>query len=187
MNTPIDDNLGTFDEETTDHFSNGESRSKDADESVNDPMEYIARCRDHRTKSVREVVLSAAAAIEGIDTVKDDKKTFAQFLRGLADVKMISKAEADKVDLSKMPTISKLRKIVQHKDIILHSTVADKMCVSYSGAYELAMLIEALPSNGDVTSQLASHLEELDGPLTRKWLTDLRQRIAPKQSRNRQR
>jgi hypothetical protein len=161
----------------------GESEQRTVDERINDPLRYVDRFRMHRTRSVREVVHSAIAVCQGIDAVRDDSLQLGRFLIGLADAKVISKAEAAKADISKMSMISKIRKINEHRDIILHPKVADRICTGYSVLYELGLLIDALPDDGDAADQLGRHLETLDGALTRKWVQDLRESIAPKQRR----
>jgi hypothetical protein len=129
------------------------------------------------------VVQSAIAVCHGIDAVRNDPPRFAEFLGGLVEAKVISKAEAAKAELAKMSMISKIRKIEEHRDIILHPNVADKICTGYSVLYELGLLIDVLPDAGDAADQLGRHLETLDGALTRKWVQDLRESIAPKQPR----
>lgn len=165
-------------------FHRGESNKTAPFEGVNDPLRYVDRFRKHREQSVREVVKSAIAVCEGIDAIRDDGLQLGRFIRGLADAKVISKNEAEKVELSKMPMISKIRKINEHQHIILHPNIADKICTGYSVLYELGRLIDnLLPEDGDVADQLGKHLEELDGALTRKWIQDLRERVYPKQGR----
>ena len=104
-----------------------------------------------------------------------------RYLMALAEAKVISKAEAEKADLSKMSMISKIRKIDEHRDLILHPIIADKICTGYSVLYELGRLIDVLPADGDRAALLNSHLEGLDGDLTRKWAKDVRESIAPKE------
>lgn len=162
-------------------FHRGESSETRPFEGINDPLRFVDRFRKHREQSVREVVLSATAVCDGIDEIGDDAGQLGRYLTALAEAKVISKAEAKKADLSKMSMISKIRKIHKHRKLILHPNIADKICTGYSVLYELGKLIDDLPDDSDAADQLGKLLETLDGSLTRKWIQDLREQVAPKQ------
>ena len=154
-------------------------------QATNDPIWYVDRFRKHREQSVREVVNSAIAVCEGLDAIGDDRAEFQRFVKALADAKVMSRAEAKKQKRADMSTLSKIQKIYEHRDIILHQRVADKLCTGYSVLYELGLLIDQLTPEGDTTEdvrtdvsdKLALHLEELDGSLTRRWIKSVRESL----------
>jgi hypothetical protein len=170
-------------EVATDLIQGSSNQSVDVSDRINDPLRYVDQFRMHREQSVREVVLSAIAVCDGIDAVRAHPEQLSRFMAALADAKLISKAESTKTEIAKMTMISKIRKISLHKDVLLHPNVAGKICTGYAVLYELALLIDELPSDGSAADQLGKHLETLDGDLTKKWTQDLRDSIAPIQRR----
>lgn len=167
--------------------------SSSQNESVNDPIWYVNRFRKHREQSVREVVNSTVAVCEGLDAIGDDQTEFRRFVKALADAKVMSQAEATKKKRADMSTLSKIQKIYEHRDIILHQSVADKLCTGYSVLYELGLLIDQLMPEGDITEKvkgqvsnlLGLHLETLDGDLTRRWIKGVRESVGPISTRER--
>jgi hypothetical protein len=175
------------------HGSSNQTGSyKPIKDRTNDPIWYVERFRKHREQSVREVVHSTIAVCEGLDAIGDDKTEFRRFVTALADAKVMSQAEAKKPKRADMSTLSKIQKIYEHRDIILHQSVADKLCTGYSVLYELALLIDQLmPEAGevaekvaDVSSRLSEHLETLDGDLTRRWIKGVRENVGSIPSRD---
>ncbi|SCB53827.1 hypothetical protein GA0061098_102134 [Bradyrhizobium shewense] len=160
---------------------------------VNDPIWYVNRFRKHREQSVREVVKSTIAVCEGLDAIGEDQTEFRRFVKALADAKVMSQAEAAKKKRADMSTLSKIQKIYEHRDVILHQSVADKLCTGYSVLYELGLLIDQLMPEGDITEEvkgqvsklLGLHLETLDGDLTRRWIKGVRESVGPIATRER--
>jgi hypothetical protein len=130
-------------------------------------------------------VNSAIAVCEGLDKIGGDKIEFRRFVRALADSKVMSQKEAAKPKLEDMSTLSKIRKIYEHRDIILHQSVADKLCTGYSVLYELGLLIDHFMPKGEVTDEVVTNvsdqlrklLEKLDGDLTRQWIKGVRKSV----------
>jgi hypothetical protein len=169
--------------DATPNLIHGSSNPITGDKPFSDPLRHVDRSREHRTRSVSELVKSAGEVCEAIDAARNDPELLARVLSRLVDIKMISKAEAAKTEIAEMSTISKSRKIDEHRDILLHPNVANKICSGHTIMYETSLLIDNLPDEDDAAEQLGKYLETLDGPLTRKWVQDLREKIAPKKRR----
>jgi hypothetical protein len=169
--------------DATPNLIRGSSNPITSDKPFSDPLRHVDRSREHRTRSVSELVKSAGEVCEAIDAARNDPELLARVLSRLVDIKMISKAEAAKTEIAEMSTVSKYRKIDEQRDILLHPNVTNKICSGPTILYELSLLIDKLPDEDNAAEQLGKYLETLDGPLTRKWVQDLRERIAPKKRR----
>lgn len=175
------------------YLIHGSSNQDTENKPVNDPIWYVNRFRKHREQSVREVVNSTIAVCEGLDAIGEDQTEFRRFVKALADAKVMSQAEAAKKKRADMSTLSKIQKIYEHRDVILHQGVADKLCTGYSVLYELGLLIDQLMPEGDITEEvkgqvsklLGLHLETLDGDLTRRWIKGVRESVGPIATRER--
>lgn len=147
-----------------------------------DPLRHVQRSHDHRTKSVSELVESASQACEAIDAARNDPQLLGRVLSKLVEIKMIPAAEAATSDISKMSTVSKYRKIDERREVLLHPSIANRICSGITILYELSLLIDNMPGN-EVVEKLSHGLETLDGPLKRKSVLELRERYAPKKPR----
>src|SRR5712664_2433965 len=170
-------------DDVTKDLIQGSSKPTTKEKPFSDPLRHVDRSREHRTKSVSELVKSASEVCEAIDAARNEPELLARVLSKLVDIKMISGAEAAKAEIAKMSTISKYRKIDQRREVLLHPNVANKICSGPTILYELSLLVDNMPDEDDAAEQLGKYLETLDGPLTRKWVQDLREKIAPKKRR----
>src|SRR5882724_612301 len=99
------DSLSTND--ATPNLIHGSSNPITSDKPFSDPLRHVDRSREHRTRSVSELVKSAGEVCEAIDAARNDAELLARVLGRLVDIKMISKAEGAKTEIADMSTVSK--------------------------------------------------------------------------------
>lgn len=167
-------------------FTDGENHPV----AVDDAEELIPHdCSNHvllyREESVRAEVKCTVAISEGVAAFAKDDVKLGQFLQELVDAKVFTKAEAATELKGKSgPTISKLKKIADHRGVIFHPKIIMFLQPSYSVLYALIQLHEALEEGADKPIDvLHEMLKGHDGPIKRKWLEEERLKLKPDEQR----
>jgi hypothetical protein len=128
-------------------FTDGETEATSSSRSqTGDPVIVAQRFLQHRAASVQEEVSSTVVVSEGWASFSNDEDKLQQFLEELARAKVLTQAEVAQGLTGKTSnsTMSKLRKIREHRDVILHPKILPFLQAGYSVLYELILLYEAL-------------------------------------------
>jgi len=143
-------------------------REPNSDESdLKDAASAAARVLNHRATAVSEEISSCAVLIDGIDRFADQKSERDLFLNPLVESKVLPKADASLLFDGKDSQVSMLRKVAEHKEVILDPRILALMNPGASIYYQVLKLWEDV--NFDIT-RVVSILKKKDGPVTRRFV-----------------
>jgi hypothetical protein len=132
-------------EETEPNFPGGETSSPEVTTPIEMEPEACAELfLQHRATSLSEEVMSGVTFCEGYRAFKHDEAKLARLLNRLVRAKVLTQAEADAGRRANDSTISKLNKIAERSDVILHPRILPYLQPGYTVLYELAKLYDAL-------------------------------------------
>jgi len=152
---------------------------------LNNPASFAKRFVAHRKASVEEEVSSTVVLSEGMTAFATDETLMKEFIRELANAKVLTKAEAAEGESLKKSDsmISRLKKIKQNAKVILHPKILPYVQTGYSVLYEMALLYEEIEDirgieDADAAiAKLHDLLANSDGPATRDWLKKKRENL----------
>jgi len=101
----------------------------------------------HRAAGVKEEVTGNVILHLGIVDFRDDPESLQKLLDALVGAKVLSRHEALAGLDGRKATISMLRKIALHADVILHPKILPLLQPGYSVLYQVACLYEDLEAN----------------------------------------
>jgi len=119
------------------------------EDSATTPEGVADQFRKHRAASVKEEVSSDVVLHQGIAAFSDDPESLQKLLNAMVGAKVLSRAEALAGLRGKNSTMSMLRKIAEHADVILHPEILPFLQPGYSVLYKLARLYEELEANNE--------------------------------------
>ena len=162
-------------------FTAGENQETSETHPTSDPADVAQRFLQHRAASVEEEVSSTVVLSEGMATFGNDQELLQQFLEELEKAKVLTKAEIAEGLTGKKSgsTLSKLKKIKEHRHVILHPKILPFLQPGYSVLYELALLYEDLKDVDGAIDSLHDLPQGNDGPATRDWLKKERVKLQP--------
>jgi hypothetical protein len=132
-------------ETTEPNFPVGEKSNRLSSGPANsEPEDYAERFLHHRAASLSEEVYSGVEFCAGFRAFRHDEGKLQRLLNRLVGAKVLTQAEADTGRRANDSTISKLNKIAEHSDVILHPKILPFLQPGYTVLYELAKLYEVL-------------------------------------------
>lgn len=113
------------------------------------PIDAAAEYLEHRSNSVKEEIAGSVSLSKNIVRLKKDAAGRKAFLEILADAKVIRREEVNLQTSQRDSTLSKLTKLSERSDVILHPKILPYVRAGYTVLYELIRLYEALENVDD--------------------------------------
>lgn len=145
------------------------------------PSDAVAQFIANRSKGVIGEVEATVILANGLKSYKGDAAKLKLFLEGLLDKKVVSKAEVEALSENKAAArVSKLTKIAEYRDRLLHADIRPWLSPGYSCLYEFVLLVEEIEKGQQGLDRVVEILSTCDGEISRAWLISERKKLRTK-------
>jgi hypothetical protein len=142
------------------------------------PADAVAQLVANRSQGVVGEVESMVILANGLRNFRKDAAKLNEFLLGLRIANVVSQEEMGALAGDKSPSrVSKLIKVAEFRDELLHPEICPWLSPGYSCLYEFALFVEEMRKGQKGVGEVINVLKTCDGEVTRKWLIEQRKML----------